>query len=198
MADIVVSFSELLNGKYPIKLVGNDDDGYALATTADGGGNPLPSTSGKDGKILSVVGTTPTWTTPPTPITPKAIAYSQMMQAAYDKYIPIAAGFMNLGNSLFPGVGSFVANGGSRMPFAGTVKNLYVSSVAVASDGTDLIKIYVNGVASTLAVTVANLAKTGSDLTHSVAFNVGDYLSYAYIGGYNFTDLQVVVEIDPS
>ena len=62
MATVVTTFNELLNGKYPIKLIGNDDDGYALATTADGGGNPLPSTSGKpEGSVLANASGSPAW-----------------------------------------------------------------------------------------------------------------------------------------
>lgn len=62
MANIKTTWDQVVNGKYPVKLVGNDTDGYAIATTADGGGNPLPDTTGKDGDVLSVVGTDATWT----------------------------------------------------------------------------------------------------------------------------------------
>lgn len=64
MADVTAPWSDVVNGTYPIRLIDNGDGSYSLATSADGGGNPLPSVTGNNGKILFVVSGAAAWKTP--------------------------------------------------------------------------------------------------------------------------------------
>ena len=62
-------------------------------------------------------------------------------------------------------------------PFAGKVKNLYARALAAVTAGTTLIvTVWINGVASTLTVTIANADGTNavSDLTNQPSVSAGD------------------------
>lgn len=64
------------------------------------------------------------------------------------------------------------------MPTAGTLDKLFVRlSAAVAAEATYTITVMKNGVAQALAVTINAGSSTGSDLTHSVTYAAGDYVS---------------------
>lgn len=70
------------------------------------------------------------------------------------------------------------------MPYAGTLKNLYVvTTTAQPGDGTLVITVRKNGVDTAAALTIAINAAAGiyRDTTHSVAFAAGDLLSIKFV-----------------
>ena len=122
------------------------------------------------------------------------------LNGIYQRFIPANTGTTALTSTSFPTLGSYTTLGSTQIPFACTIKNLYVTSVANASDGTDKVSVYKNGVITTLSCVVANSQRTGSDTTHTVTVNAGDYLSLSlvYDGAGNFNDWQANFELDPS
>ena len=62
------------------------------------------------------------------------------------------------------------------MPRAGTLRNLYVRQNGPSGIGSSVITytVYVNGVATALAVSMLETASSGSDLLHTAVVNVGD------------------------
>jgi hypothetical protein len=67
-----------------------------------------------------------------------------------------------------------------RAPFAATYKNLRVRHGTPAGNGQPVVyTLRVNGVASTLTVSMASTAADGSDLVHTVAVNAGDLIDMA-------------------
>ena len=66
---------------------------------------------------------------------------------------------------------------------AGTLRRLQVKAKQNTLDGATTIKVFQNGTATALAVTLAAGAKTGDDTTHTVPVAVGDRISMEVITG---------------
>src|SRR5690349_2952735 len=69
------------------------------------------------------------------------------------------------------------------VPFAGTLRNLYLRSDVVAAGAGEIFTVYINGAASTLTATIAAAAQTGSDTTHFPTVAAGDRISLFYENG---------------
>lgn len=85
---------------------------------------------------------------------------------------------------------------GMAIPFAATIKNMYLHGDASGS-GNDTWALCKNGVATSLSVT-CNGTTSGSDTVHSVSVVAGDLLCWLCVATSNFGTISVSCEIDPS
>jgi hypothetical protein len=86
-----------------------------------------------------------------------------------------------------------------RIPYACTLKNMYVRHTTGAGNGNTIVyTLAVNGVASTLTASIASTANDANDLVHTVAVAQGDLLSIivtkALVVGTSPSDIVVTLE----
>jgi len=116
----------------------------------------------------------------------------------WQRFLPLDGGFMIYNNNLFPPLNSYSNAFATNFPFAGSITKITVQSIQNASDGTDVISVYKNGLITSCAVLIANGQRSGSDLLHPVSFVADtDFLSVVYNGNGNFNDWRIITEITP-
>jgi hypothetical protein len=80
------------------------------------------------------------------------------------------------------GVSEFENENWQRMPVSGNISNFYVVlDVSPGSGKSYTFVVRKNGVDTSITCTISDTNTTGSDLTHSVSFTAGDYISICVI-----------------
>lgn len=195
----------LASGDVTVNGVESVVAGTGIAVDNTDPNNPIISATGAPGGIDSIVagsGITVDATDPSNPIvsadasTKGFTLHVSNRVSGLNRFIPIAAGFFT-NNGDAPTVWDNQA--GSAMGFAGTLKNLYITSDnGTASDDGNVFTIYKNGVATALVVTIATGQQSGSDTSHGVSFVAGDSFAIKYTGTADFGGWDSVVEVEMS